>query len=266
MATTYNIKITCETDESEIHYEASGSADSVPADVTKSSSLYSSEFGLSVSSAGAQISAKGFKNGMEDSDAITKIIKPVTVPMILPDGSVLFYDRGSNYGNYLIGNDGYPVRCDGAVDDGTASSDNWRYLICDSANLSEIKAWGPYNTDEGMTDAKYADLGYGLHNTEALLSKYGDNSSYIWQLVQNKRNATGEKKWFVPSKDELNIVYQNKDAIVSAGGGSFPTDYFYWSSSEESSRNAWYQSFSDGLQNLNRDKSYTYYCRLLRRI
>lgn len=189
----------------------------------------------------------------------------VVIPIQLPDGSILFYDRGTSYGVYKINDSGYPERIDGAVDDDSAGSLNWRYLICDSANLSERRKWGPYDTDEGMTDAKYEDFGYGLPNTEALISKYGGKSSYIWQLVQNKRNATDGKKWFVPSKDELNIIYQNKDIIVNASGGSFPTDYAYWSSSENNSRYAWNQAFSNGNP-FGNGKRNTLYCRLLRRI
>ena len=144
------------------------------------------------------------------------IATAITVPMQLSDGSILFYDRGEQYGEYLLVNDEV-VRQSEGVDDGTYNSQNWRYLICDSANLSERREWGPYGTDEGMTDFEYRYLGHGLPNTDALFSKYGSNSSYIWWLVQDKRNATGGKKWFVPSRDELDIVYQNKDTIVSAG-------------------------------------------------
>lgn len=190
---------------------------------------------------------------------------PPTVPMALPDGSILFYDRGSRYGEYYINDTGYPKRIDDAVDDGSARSRNWRYLICDLANLSGTRQWGPSATDEGMSSTTYEDLGYGLPNTETMLSKYDSNSSYIWQLVQNKRNATGEKKWFVPSKDELDIIYQNKDSIVYAGGGSFPTDGYYWSSSEDNGSRAWGLYFSNGVQNAL-SKGNTYPCRLLRRI
>lgn len=189
----------------------------------------------------------------------------VTVPMKLPDDSILFYDRGASYGEYYIDDTGYPARYDGAVDDGSAGSLNWRYLICDSENLSERREWGPYGTDEGLSYPEYEDFGYGLPNTEALLSKYGDNSSYIWQLVQNKRNDAGGKKWFVPSKDELNIVYENKDTIVDAGGGSFQTGYPYWSASGYSIYSAWNVSLSSGTPT-GMAKNNNCYCRLLRRI
>lgn len=188
----------------------------------------------------------------------------VVVPMQLPDGSILFYDRGTSYGEYKFDDSGYPERIDGAVDNGSATSNNWRYLICDSANLSK-RQWGPYGTNEGMTNTIYQDFGYGLPNTNTLISKYGGNSSYIWQLVKNKRSNTGGKNWFVPSKDELNIIYQNKDVIINAGGGSFPTNYPYWSSSEDNGDNAWGQDFSGGSQEYY-GKIYTRVCRLLRRI
>jgi hypothetical protein len=47
--------------------------------------------------------------------------------------------------------------------------------------------------------------------------------------------------WHLPTKEELNILYKNKDKI-----GGFET-YGYWSSSENSVKTAWIQSFSVGF-------------------
>lgn len=252
------IKISCETQDAKIMYTTD---DSEP---TESSNLYSDVFEVD---SPVTIKARAYKDGYDPSDIATKIVKKhVTVPMALPDGSVLFYDRGASYGEYHIDDTGYPVRDDDAIDDETAESQNWRYFICDLANLSERKQWGPYNISEGMTDTKYEDIGYGLPNTETMLLKYRDNITYLWNLIQARRDATGGKKWFLPSKDELNIVYQNKDIITQNGGGSFPTDYSYWSSSEGYViLVSWLQNFSDGSQNVD-SKGVTRYCRLLRRI
>ena len=52
----------------------------------------------------------------------------------------------------------------------------------------------------------------------------------------------GYSDWYLPSKDELNKLYLNRTAIGGFSGG------VYWSSSEVSSTNAWYQNFSDGSQ------------------
>ena len=189
----------------------------------------------------------------------------VTVPMQLLDGSILFYDRGTFYGEYKINYSGYPERIDGAVDDGSAESQNWRYLICDQHDLDNgTKEWGPYGTDEGMTNSKYTNIGYGLPNTNAMLAKYATNTSYWWKLIKEKRDNTG-LDWFMPSQKELDIVYDNRTVITGQGGDAFKTNTFYWSSSEYASNNAWRQDFSTGNQS-SPGKNRTHHCRVLRRI
>lgn len=191
----------------------------------------------------------------------------IPIPMQLPDGSILFYDRGNEYGEYELDINNGLKRLDGAVDDGSAGSLNWRYLICDQHDLDNgTLEWGPYGTDEGMTDAKYEDMGYGLPNTNAMLAKYATNTSYWWRLIKEKRDNTG-LNWFMPSKDELDMMYDNRNIITSEGGDAFKTDIHYWSSSEYVSYYAWNQDFSNGNQYGNSySKNTKYHCRLLRRI
>ena len=192
------------------------------------------------------------------------VITNIEVPMQLPDGSILFYDRGSAYGEYsAVGSD--IVRISDGVDDGSAESTYWRYLICDQHDLDNgTFQWGPYGTNEGMTDAKYEDMGYGLPNTNAMIAKYATNTSYWWRLIKEKRDNTG-LDWFMPSKDELDMVYDNRTVITGQGGDAFKTDTYYWSSSEYASYNAWLQSFSYGDQ-YGYSKNSSNLCRLLRRI
>ena len=189
---------------------------------------------------------------------------PVTVPMQLPNGSILFYDRGSAYGEYcVIGSD--IVRISDGIDDGSAESTYWRYLICDQHDLDNgTFQWGPDGTNEGMIDARYEDMGYGLPNTNAMIAKYATNTSYWWRLIKEKRDNTG-LDWFMPSKDELDMMYDNRTVITGQGGDAFKTDIYYWSSSEFGSTSAWNQNFSNGFQD-NYGKRYLYRCRLLRRI
>ena len=49
--------------------------------------------------------------------------------------------------------------------------------------------------------------------------------------------------WYLPSKVELNLLYQQKSVV-----GGF-ANYSYWSSSEYSSYSVWFQFFNDGYQN-----------------
>jgi hypothetical protein len=61
-----------------------------------------------------------------------------------------------------------------------------------------------------------------------------------------KLEAHGHKDWRLPSKAELDLLFNNRAAI---GGfdtsGSYPAGH-YWSSAEDSKYDAWLQRFSDG--------------------
>jgi hypothetical protein len=63
-----------------------------------------------------------------------------------------------------------------------------------------------------------------------------------------KLAAYGHRDWRMPSKGELNVLFQNRAAI---GGfdisGSLPAGW-YWSSTQYDDTNAWAQRFSDGGQ------------------
>lgn len=253
---TRKVKIACDTLNSVIRYTLD---DTEP---TEQSDIYTEPFDVTPP---VTVKAKGFKVKNIPSDTASLDVTnpiPVTVPMALPDGSVLFYDRGESYGEYHIGDDGYPVRDDGAVDDGSGTSANWRYLICDKSDLDNgVLRWGPYGTSESLTNTA---IGVGLPNTEAMIAKYGDDDTYWWKLIKEKRDSTGFD-WFMPSKNELDMMYNNRTVITDQGGDSFSTDDYYWSSSENSSNYAWGQYLSDGYQ-YNDRKTRSNYCRLLRRV
>jgi uncharacterized membrane protein (GlpM family) len=63
--------------------------------------------------------------------------------------------------------------------------------------------------------------------------------------------------WRLPTSEELNIIYENKDKI-----GGFAVNY-YWSSTELGSGQSWAQDFYDGSQNVT-SKDYTFYVRAIR--
>ena len=73
----------------------------------------------------------------------------------------------------------------------------------------------------------------------------------------------GYSDWYLPSKDELNLLYTNHAALEAAGAGSF-IDNYYWSSSEDTPTNAWFQHFYNGGQTTPNKSSY-YYVRAISR-
>jgi len=55
----------------------------------------------------------------------------------------------------------------------------------------------------------------------------------------------GYSDWYLPSKEELSLLYVQEDVVSGFGAVNF------WSSSESSAFNAWYQNFSSGYQGFN---------------
>ena len=109
--------------------------------------------------------------------------------------------------------------------------------------------WGGYGTETG---ARGTAVGTGLNNTNQLISKNlpPDTSGWwvVWDKVEEFRQSHSDK-WFVPSKDELNLVYENRLNLSNLG---LNTGYYYWSSSEISSNIAWIQYFDSGNRNASK--------------
>jgi len=82
-------------------------------------------------------------------------------------------------------------------------------------------------------------LGAGQLNTEDFTKVCKDSLTAMnicQNLILNSYND-----WFLPSKDELNLLYENK--LLAKMGGKF-----YWSSSQVTSTTSWVQDFFTGQQ------------------
>ena len=98
-------------------------------------------------------------------------------------------------------------------------------------------------------------IGTGNQNTIDIMNGCGNvgiAARICGDLVLN-----GYSDWYLPSKDELTILYSNKALI---GGFDFA---LYWSSSKFGNNNSWGQSFSNGNQSPY-DKSTYYSVRAIR--
>ena len=104
---------------------------------------------------------------------------------------------------------------------------------------------------------KFPTFDFGGYNYHV----YPDMGAMTWQLAISACNGLsygGYSDWFLPSKYELNAMYQKKTAI---GGFSLAC---YWSSTESSSNYAWNQGFSYGTQ-YDDGKSYSLRVRCVRK-
>ncbi len=89
-----------------------------------------------------------------------------------------------------------------------------------------------------ITGAEKEEVGTGLKNTIAILADCGETGTAAKICV--KLNLEGYQDWFLPSKNELNLMYTN---LFLKDLGTF-TEACYWSSTEKDDDNAWVQSFT----------------------
>jgi hypothetical protein len=104
----------------------------------------------------------------------------------------------------------------------------------------------PYDGNYGATS-----LTNGQPNTDSIVDEFesGSYAAYICDTM----TAYGFTDWYLPSKDELNAIYQQKDTL-----GSFESNP-YWSSTEYDEENVWVQDFSDGTQAQDAKSTYNYF-------
>ena len=102
----------------------------------------------------------------------------------------------------------------------------------------------------------YAELGgyvIKTDGTHGVVVAMQDQGAAPWSdakaMVNNasKHDANGAKfnDWRLPTKDELNLIFMQKDSI---GGFKGLTLTYYWSSAEDDSNSAWNQDFNVGIQ------------------
>lgn len=168
-------------------------------------------------------------------------------------------DEFVNPGVEEVANDGIDNDCDGVVDEGfytigdTGPAGGIVFYV-DSmyehgleAAPADIDVAGDFHHEWGCYDIAIAGadgtaIGTGAQNTVDMLAA-GCTSYYDNDLASDLVDAyslNGFTDWFLPSKDELNVLYAQR-AVV----GGFASDY-YWSSFEYSANVAWRKSFLDG--------------------
>lgn len=166
-----------------------------------------------------------------------------------PAGGYVFYDcdADNNSGN-----------ADGLI----SSECGWRYLEAAPEDLGRYpfgyyRPDGKTNTEIGTSTA----LGAGKGNTEVLVNAMGETTYTYYSTTSTTKGTyaakvcaeytlNGYDDWFLPSKDELDLMYEN---LNKQGVGSF-VERTYWSSSECSNDYAWCQNFFTGDQS-NDDRS-----------
>ena len=126
----------------------------------------------------------------------------------------------------------------------------------DLQDASSSCAWGP-TTDQPLTNYSTTRLAIydldGYRNTEIIHASCNDS---IYNTDFQAFSAVDfENGWYLPAIGQLNYLYGNlielNAGIYAAGGTPFETgsSWIYWSSTENSSTNAWILESSGTLSN-----------------
>jgi hypothetical protein len=118
-------------------------------------------------------------------------------------------------------------------------------LVCASSDQGGF-AWGCNGTDIPGTSTA---VGTGAVNTAFIVA--GCSQRPIAASVCSDLVLNGYSDWFLPSSEELQLMYNR---LKLQGLGGFSSNW-YWSSSQRNSGAAWYVSFGNGVVN------YLYYAK-----
>lgn len=101
-----------------------------------------------------------------------------------------------------------------------------------------------HNNEFITTNAAKSGINGGNFNTERIISNQG--IGFYAALVAANYNGGGYGDWYLPSNDELNLMYKNLH-LQSLGGFANGS---YWSSTEHDGDNAWFQNYSFGSMDI----------------
>jgi hypothetical protein len=128
-------------------------------------------------------------------------------------------------------------------------ADGWRYLEAAPGDENDLFVWfcGSVEDIGFLTNVTKTNIGAGKANTQKIVDRkkmIGD--SYFDSPYAAKKcddlTLNGYSDWFLPSKDELNLMYENLHlkGIGGFASGGYP---IYWNSSEYWNGLAGYQFF-----------------------
>ena len=148
-----------------------------------------------------------------------------------PGGGIVFFNKGNTNGG-------------------------WQYLESATSDQSTGIAWGCNGTSIPGTQLT---VGSGVVNTSLIVA--GCNEAGFAAKLCNDLVSGGQSDWFLPSRDELNLMYKNMHLNSQ---GNFNTSANYWSSSETNDGNAWDFTLTDGFAYNASNKNFVNFVRSVR--
>ena len=194
-------------------------------------------------------------SGLDEREDKWRIRNDYEVLSIGPTGGYIFYDCDAD--NTEEDPDG--------PDNLLSSKCGWRYLEVAPEDLTSTYIFGYYKLNGANTAVGTATkIGSGLSNTKSLVEMMGlegdkskayssdsgdttkEYAAYACYCYSLEKGGIVYDDWFLPSKDELNLLYKVLKSATTPLGNFVTSGY--WSSSENSSSYAWDKNFDIGAQ------------------
>jgi DUF1680 family protein len=141
------------------------------------------------------------------------------------------------------------------------AADGWRYLEAAPFDQSAGAKWGCFR--KPTAGARGTAVGTGKKNTEEMLAACPDAETAAYLCANYTLN--GVKGWFLPSRDELALMYRN---LKAAGLGAFQSNasdnFNYWASSQQTTDMASHIDFADSGRQHSDDKDFPRRVRAIR--
>jgi hypothetical protein len=218
--------------------------------------IASTSLACATSTAGAMRYNSSFKVMEYCNGSIWLVVRADAVECTDSDPIGTICGGGTKAGNNLVV---MPSDCDGTTNNPSCT------LLTDGSQVGKT-----YSAAAGI-DEPADSTSDGLANTLALLGNPATDNGSTTDALPPTNNAAlycfnlmlyNKTNWYLPAKDELNVLYTLKASNPTAGG--FNASSSYWSSTEYNTSIPWSQLFSNGTQGLN-PKTNTYYVRCVRR-
>lgn len=164
-----------------------------------------------------------------------------------PGGGLVFYDAGSRqpWGRWL---EAAPAACQ-------ASGKVWRVAAAAKKGTQQLPLLYPKWSTAARQRVESKALGMGARNTGLIVKQHAGLPETAVQSMAAGYSAGlvcgGRDDWFLPSKDELDSLYNLLAANDHDLGGTNSFGFtrgYYWTSSEYNNETAWTQLWVDGQQ------------------
>jgi hypothetical protein len=143
-----------------------------------------------------------------------------------------------------------------------SATDGWRYLEAAPADQSAGARWGCFRTL--IAGARATAIGTGRQNTRDMLAACTEPGTAADLCANYRLNGVGG--WFLPSRDELALMYRN---LKAAGADDFrdsgvADNFTYWTSSQQTADMAAHIDFADNGRQHSDDKDFPRRVRAIR--